>query len=69
MSDKTVDRLFVDDAMGSLAAAEAHVLSLMADMKVRDEMISQLLTTVASQNAQLERLMWRLRRVQEPARG
>lgn len=69
MSDPIADRLFVDDAMGSLLAAEAHVVSLLADVQVRDEMISILLTTVASQAAQVERLMWRLRQTQEPRRG
>lgn len=69
MSDPVSDRLFVDDAMVSLLAAEAHVVSLIADVLVRDEMISILLTTVHSQTQQIERLMFRLKHTTERPRG
>lgn len=64
-----IDRLFVDDVMATLIAAEAHVNSLEADVLVRDEMIAVLLTEVQSQIAQVHRLMWRLRQGQESRRG
>lgn len=64
----TPDRLFVDDAMVSLVAAEAHVMSLLADVKVRDEMIAELLTALRSHTLQIERLMYTIRH-SEPTRG
>lgn len=63
------DRAFTDERMTELLAIEEHVVSLLGDVRVRDELISQLLTTLHSQNELVARLTWRLKQAQEPRRG
>lgn len=61
MMNQETDRIFVDTAMDDLLAAEARVRSLEQDIQTYRDMVQDLLTRLASQNAQVDRLMWRIR--------
>lgn len=63
------DRLVIHDGFDALIAAEAHVESLHVDIKVRDEMIAELLAQLRSQTELVNRLMFRLKNCGEVPRG
>lgn len=56
------DRVFVDTIMEDLLKAEAKIVELHSDLINYRDMVAILLQQLASQNEQVERLMWRLRK-------
>lgn len=69
MTRDAADQLVIRDGFDALIAAEAHVESLHIDIKVRDEMIAELLVQLRSQTEQVNRLIFRLKNSQEAPRG